>query len=398
VRLEQVPFDSNRPTPLDNINYLVMHGSHDGDVSSFSGLRQYDRIRFTDGQPWFKAAVWMYRANHGQWNTTWGSGDSGPNSPRSLDLRGLIDPAEQQRMAQVYITAFVDATLRNRQEYLPLFRDHRSAGQWLPKTIYITQFQESGFHALASYGEDVEVTSGSARGVTITADSMQTWKEAVLPLRGQNSNTGRYGTWLGWNRRIAGADTTKDGQPSAYSVTLTDSLRSAWQIGPQSALAFSLAVTSASPGPRSAPKDTTRATKDTSRTRTPEPGTAPPPKRKPSALDSLPIELSIEAVDAEGAVARVQLSRYGVARRPIEVTVLKRKGRDRAQFASLSELVPQTFVIPFADFRAAQPDFNPAAIRTLRWVFDGTRAGTVVLVDIGLSNMRSAFFPPVDFR
>src|SRR5678816_2537480 len=51
---------ANRPTPLDNVNYLVIHGSHDGDVSSFMGLRQYARIRFTDGKPWFKAAVWMY--------------------------------------------------------------------------------------------------------------------------------------------------------------------------------------------------------------------------------------------------------------------------------------------------------------------------------------------------
>ncbi len=389
---------ANRPTPLDNINYLVIHGSHDGDVSSFSGQRQYDRIRFTDGQPWFKAAVWMYRANHGQWNTTWGSGDSGPNSPRTLDLRGLIDPVEQQRMAQVYITAFVEATLRDKQEFLPLFRDHRSAGQWLPKTMYTTRFMESGFHALASYGEDVEVTSGTAPGVTISTDSMQTWKEAVLPLRGQNSNTGRYGTWLGWNRRIAGADTTKDGRPSSYSVSLTDSLRTAWQVGNASALVFSLAVTSATPGPRSVPRDTSKAARDTSKARTPAPKPAPAPKKKPSALDSLPFELSIEAIDAEGAVARVPISRYGVARRPIEVTVLKRKGRDKTQFQSLSELVPQTFVIPLADFRAAQPDFNPAAIRTVRWVFDGTRAGTVVLVDIGLSNMRPAFFEPAAAR
>src|SRR6266542_2714200 len=48
---------AQRPTPLENVNYLVIHGSHDGDVSAFSGLRQYERIQFTDGRPWFKAAV-----------------------------------------------------------------------------------------------------------------------------------------------------------------------------------------------------------------------------------------------------------------------------------------------------------------------------------------------------
>ncbi|MDQ6830373.1 MAG: hypothetical protein M3081_16060, partial [Gemmatimonadota bacterium] len=57
------------PTPLDNVNYLVIHGSHDGDVSTFNGNRQWERIRFTDGKPWFKSAIYVYRANHGQWNT-----------------------------------------------------------------------------------------------------------------------------------------------------------------------------------------------------------------------------------------------------------------------------------------------------------------------------------------
>ena len=42
-------------TPLENVNYLLIHGSHDGDVSTAQGLRQYERLRFTDGQPWFKS-------------------------------------------------------------------------------------------------------------------------------------------------------------------------------------------------------------------------------------------------------------------------------------------------------------------------------------------------------
>jgi len=36
------------PTPLEDINYLVIHGSHDGDVSSFSGNRQYERVRYPE--------------------------------------------------------------------------------------------------------------------------------------------------------------------------------------------------------------------------------------------------------------------------------------------------------------------------------------------------------------
>ena len=222
---------ASRPTPLENISYLVIHGSHDGDVSSFSGLRQFERVTFTAGHAGFKAAVWMYRANHGQWNTVWGSTDDGPQSARSLDLRGLIPAEEQRQMARVLLSAYLEATLHDRTEYLPIFRDHRIIGGWLPKTMYTTRFQDAGFHALADYQEDVDVTTGSAPGVTITADSLATWKEGVEPLRSKSGNVGHNAVWLGWNNRIAGKDTTKSGRPASYTIALTDSLRGAWRVG-----------------------------------------------------------------------------------------------------------------------------------------------------------------------
>jgi hypothetical protein len=383
---------ANRPTPLQNVNYLVIHGSHDGDVSSFSGLRQYGRINFTDGKPWFKAAIWMYRANHGQWNTVWGSTDGGPESARFLDLRGLIPAEEQRQMARVYLSAFLEATLRARQEYLPLFRDHRVIGGWLPKTMYITRFMDYRFRPLARFDEDVEVSTGTAAGVTITAESLGTWREGVLPLRSRNPNTGHSGVWIGWNNRIGGPDTTLSGKPASYSVSLGDSIRQAWSVGAETALEFSLASVTGVPEPRAAPHDTTKPSSGVPATRPPR--TPALPKHVPTLADSLPIELSLEVVDANGISATLRLSRYGVLRRPVEVTVLKRRGRDKAAFAALAELVPQTFVIPLADFRAAAPGFDPGKLATIRWVFDGTRAGTVVLTEIGLSNIDPAYWTP----
>ncbi len=387
---------ANRPTPLENVNYLVIHGSHDGDVSSFSGLRQYARIRFTDGRPWFKAAVWMYRANHGQWNTVWGNKDGGPASPRFLDLRGLVPEEAQRQMARVYLSGFLEATLKGKQEYLPLFRDHRVIGGWLPKTMYITRFMESGFHILASFDEDVDVATGTASGTRIAAESLATWKEGVLPLRSRNPDEGHYAVWLGWNNRIDGSDTMKTGKPASYTLSVGDSVRTAWKVGAGSALVFSLSATSATPGPRAAARDTTKkdSTKTAARLKNPAPKPPPTPKKIPTAADSLPIELSIEVVDARGTAARLPLSRYGVPRRPLEVTVLKRKGRDKANFVSLSELVPQTYVIPLADFERAGAGFDPARLVSIRWVFDGTRAGSVVLTDIGLSNIDPVFLTP----
>jgi hypothetical protein len=384
-------------TPLENVNYLVIHGSHDGDVSTFHGLRQYERLRFTDGGPWFKSAITMYRANHGQWNTVWGNKDNGPRSGRSLDLRALIDPEAQRQFGKVVISAFLDATLKGRREYVPLFRDHRTAGSWLPKTMYTTRFQESGYRALAEFGEDIDLTTATAPGVTIAGDSLGTWRENVLPYRGRGDDQRHNAVWLGWNNRIAGPDTLKRGMPARYSLMLPDTLATSWRVGAHSALYVSLAATNAKPGPRAAPRDTTKKPAADSAKRAPAPKAPPPPKEKP---DSSPVDITVELVDAQGTVARLPISRFGIARRPLDVRLYRRDGRDAQRFASISELVPQTFVMPVSVFAAASPGFDVTRLRTIRLVFDRTEAGTVVVESIGLSTPVDAAFlaalaPPV---
>lgn len=380
---------AGRPTPLRDYNYLLVHGSHDGDVSTFSGLAQYERLRFTPGTPWFKSAVYVYRANHGQWNTVWGSLDGGRRSARMLDIRGLITPQEQRRFAEVYITAFLEATLRDRGEYLPLFRDHRVAGRWLPRTMYITRHEDASFRPLANYEEDVDVTRGSAGGVVLRGDSLATWKEAAVPFRWRGSGTqGHNAVTLGWNRRIAGDDTTRRGAAATYAVSLPDSLREAWRVDGGSAFVFSLTPTAATPGPRQPAKDSSRSDSAKGAAR----GKAPPrPRPKPPAPDTTPIDLSVEATDAAGRVARVALSSYGVPRRPLEIGVYRRRGRDKQRFAQTSELVLQTYAIPFADFARATAGFDPARVTQLRFTFDRTEAGTVVLDNIGIA--RAAAMP-----
>jgi hypothetical protein len=406
---------TGRPTPLENVNYLVVQGSHDADVSAFSGLRQYQRVEFTDGQRWFKSAVWMYRANHGQWNTVWGNQDWGPRSARYLDLRGLVEPEEQREFAEIYFSAFLDATLKGKTEYLPMFVDHRAIGRWLPKTMYATRFQDAGFKALADYNEDVDVTTGSVPGVTVEADSLATWREAVMPLRWRNAEIGHNAVWLGWNNRIAGDDTTKMGQPGSYTITISDSLRAAWEVDRGTVLEFSLAPTDDEPGPREAAEDSTGAESDSvtaqaelqtreqaqvqgqADTRTRAHGQVRAegiPAQADStsvATDTTVVDLTVEVVDADGMTARLPLSRYGATRKPLEITVRRRKGRDESAFRNLYELILQTYVIPLADFAEQPGGFDPAKLRSIRFVFDRTPAGTVVVSDVGLSNMDPAF-------
>jgi dienelactone hydrolase len=382
---------ASRLEPLDNVNYLLIHGSHDGDVSTFAGIRQYERLRFTDGQPHFKAIFYMYRANHGQWNTVWNNKDNGPRSGRSLDLRSLVPPEDQRQFAKVVISAFLEATLHRKTEYLPLFRDHRTAGHWFPKSMYTTRFQESGYRPLAEFDDDVDLTTGEP-GVTIAGDSLSTWKENVIPFRGRGADNQRNNAaWIAWNNRIAGPDTMRTGQPARFTITLSDSLVRALAITPRGAIYYSAALTKERPAPRALPRDTT--TRDTSKAAiearrkaaADSAKRAPKPPKYNAEADTLPVDYTVELVDAEGHVARMPASRYGPVRRPLEARIYRRAGRDEERFANLFEYVPQTYVLPLADFAGAGGGFDPARLRAIRFVFDRTVLGGMIVDDVGIN-------------
>ena len=389
---------TGRGVPVEDVSYLVFHGSHDGDVTSFHGLRQYDRVTFTPGAdgefPHFKAAVWVYRANHGQWNTVWGNKDSGPRSARSLDLRGLLDPDDQRRFAEVYVTAFLEATLRGDRRWLPLFRDHRVIGDWLPPTMYVTRFQDRSFRPLLTAEEDIDVTSGAEEGVQLRGDSLATWKEATLTLRSRNraddvASQDNQGVWLAWNNRIAGADTTRTGPPARYVITLPEALPARWGLGERTSLELSLAATDRTPGPRRAPEaDSARG----------EGGGGGGAGRGPDREDDdedqekPPLDLTIEVEDGSGRTARVPLSSYGPVRRPLEARVLRRPDLEEERFPQLWELILQGYSIPLTDFTAAEPSLDLKNLRQVRLVFDRAPAGEVVLDDLGFAELDPAFW------
>jgi len=400
---------SNRLVPVENVNYLVFHGTHDGDVTSYAGLRTWSRLRFTDGIPRFKASVYVHRANHGQWNTVWGPHDRGPRSGRSLDLRGLLGGEEQRQFALVYVTAFLEASLKNRDEYLPLFRDHRVVGGWLPRTMYITQFQESSFRPLATFQEDIDVTTGTLHGVRIQGDSLATWKEDVLPFRyarePSTTNTQEnHAVWIGWNNRIAGADTTRVGPAATYALLLPDTLATAWDFVPGTTLDLMLTALDQTPRPR---KDPAAGEKEERRKGgmegQDEAGRISPPGRLRRLLSSLfpggdgkeepgekpPVRLSIQVVDGDGHAGTVLLNDYGAVRRPIEIRIQRRKDQ---RYRGDTEMVLQSYSIPLGDFLSASGGtLSLHAIREVRLVFDQTEAGTVVLDEVGFSRMDPAF-------
>ncbi len=366
---------ADRLEPLSNINYFVLHGAHDGDVSSFVGMRQFQRLRFTDEQPWFKAALFIYRANHGQFNTTWGANDAGGGLDRFLlDKRAFLSGEEQRRIAKVYMSAFLDATLRERRDYVVLFRDYRVASRWLPKTIYENRFEANRFRVIADFEEDIDVTTGSAPGVRLTADSLKTWKEGVLLFRWTSVRHNNNVVTLGWNNRVEGRDTAS-ATPGRYQILLGDSLMRTWSVGSSSSLMFGLASTGEKPGPRKAVADSGVKAKSRKVAR----------KQKKEPTDSLSaLDLTVELESSNGVIARLPLTHFAPIRPPLKVNLTKWKRVDRKMVQKSFEVVLQTFSLPLAQFAASQPEFDPARLRAIRFVFDRSVAGEVVLDQVGI--------------
>ncbi|MDT8369194.1 MAG: hypothetical protein RQ745_08290 [Longimicrobiales bacterium] len=401
---------TGRKAPIEDVNYLVFHGSHDGDVTSFHGLRPYNRLDFTEAGH-FKAAVYMYRANHGQWNSVWNSFDRGPRSGRSLDLRYLVDPADQRRMAEIYVSAFLGATLKGETRWLPIFRDHRVAGAWLPKTMYITRMEAAGNTVLADFEGDIDVTTG-ARGVTLRGDSLETWREATLDLRSRNqaatsASQEDQAVWLAWNNRIEG-DTTAHGPPGVFEITIDPDLARRAALDEGSSIDLHLSATDRLPPPRSDPRpeeerpeeerpegeqpNEERPKEERPEEERPEPAETERPAGDDEEEEAPPppIDLTIEVEDASGRTARVPLSDYGPIRRPLEIRILRRQDLEAGM--DHTELVLQSYHIPFADLIARSPGFDPATLRHLRLVFDRVALGEVVVDEIAFSRLPAPFW------
>jgi hypothetical protein len=382
---------AEQPTPVADYSYLVVHGSHDGDVSSFSGLTQYNRLRYTKPGNQFKSAIWMYRANHGQWNTVWNNKDNGPTSVRRLNLEALIPGEQQRQFGRVVISAFLETVLNGRDEYRAMFRDYRSAGDWLPPTMYLTRYADANTRWLATFDEDVDVTTGTAPGVRITADSLSSWKENDVAARSRGGTFRSNVATLGWNNTPTGKDTTIPRAPARVAISVPDSLRRAWNVGRSSALLMTVGSTSTKPGPRRVARDTTAKADSAKRDSAAKPAARPKPPARPKGpppKDTTPPDFSVEVEDAGGRMVKLPLSDFGAVRLPLESYIYRRKGRDKTQFPTLAEPVMQTYVLPLEAFARANTSFDPASIRSVRLVFDRVRAGAIMLDDVGFTTLR----------
>jgi dienelactone hydrolase len=344
---------------IQNVSYFTIQGANDGDVSSFDGSRQFDHVHYTGPGPWFKSELYIYRANHGQFNSVWGRSDAGEPLGWFLNLKPLLDPGDQRKIAKTYISAFLEATLHKRSEYLPMFRDYRRIRSWLPDTLYMNRYLDASYRVISDFSEDADVTTTTVPGGHLEGENLSIWREGRIPYR--QGDRGYNGVFLGWNRAEQ-----KKGQPSPiplYTISLPATLAKEWSLGPKSVLTMSLAVTEDKADP---------------------PWKKPGDKSKDEPQDKNkkpePTDFTVEIETSDGAVSRFPLSHFGVLPPPFTVHLTKFAKLDEIAYEKASEPIFQTIDLPLAAFAV-----DAAKIKTIRLRFDRTLMRVVILSQLGFS-------------
>lgn len=348
VRIQSVialaPTDKSidsKSAKLRDVNYLVLQGARDGDVNDFYGDRQYIRTSFTPDSGYMKASVYLSEANHSRFNTDWGMMDERPPGGLILSQRGMMEAEEQRQAAKVYVSAFLESTLRHQTGYVPLLQDYRTGLDWLPdSTAYVTRYEDSSFDAIVRYEEDRNKTT-LPQGGKAEADNVKSWAETDAKDR-DNNNKGTVGVQLEWQ------------QDSSYTLKLAKPFSLAEKAEAGEMLAFSLANLSS--------------------------------KLDPDHQQSSP-QIQIELTTTEDDHLILPLDQYMSVQKPYLTTFTivpwLEKTIKSGKYKNDTEPVFQTFRVPLHDFAKALGN-KELAISQIIFRFIGG-PGKIMLDDIGLS-------------
>jgi dienelactone hydrolase len=327
----------NRRTLVRDVSYLVIQGSHDGDVYSFSGSATYARTRFERCGTCLKAAIYLLGANHGQFNTVWGRRDMPTPWAQFLNLHSIMDPLDQRQVLQVLAGAFLEVVLEGHDAYRVLLRDPARGRAWLGDARLLSQYRDARELSIANYEEDEDVRSGSLPGVEIDAGGLTLWAEREVELKEHDLDSAA--AIVGWE---------SSGDPPAW-------YRIGWPPGcaPRDGAELALAL----------------AMSDRSPLRDRDAPWAPPDE----------IDFSLVLHDAAGRSARIPLS----SRQPLfpQVDVHTRK-EPLPRDVETREPVFHRYAFPLRAFGAANPELDRGTLTGLTLEFDRTRAGAIFLDDV----------------
>jgi len=374
-------------TSLENINYFVIHGSNDMDLRTYDGSRQFQRIKFHDEGHYIKAGLYVFGANHGQFNTVWGRNDNSFPLMALFNKRQIMSREDQEKIAKVFFSAFLEVTLKGSTGYIDLFRDYRSGFDWLPETVYLNQFEDPECEFICTFEEDINVLTTTLEGGEIQSENLTVWKERVVPLKWNNQAT--RAVYAGWNLKET------DSIPGILSIRQQGANQIRTDSHSYLYFVMADAKENSNPYPNGKEEEETGtenkmeypAGEGNSERQPGESGSkkksAEHEKKAKDREKKEPFDLTIVLVDSASQAASMPLSGYSYLSRQLEPKIMK---ADFMTDVAKSDLVFQVFFFPLSTFREQNTRLDIGHIQEIRFVFDRTEEGVVVIDNIGFWN------------
>jgi hypothetical protein len=170
---------ANKAVHLEDVNYLLIHGSNDQDVLSVIGEKQYNNINFSEGSDCFKSSLYIYGANHGQFNTLWGVYDALAPISWFCDVKDFISGDDQRKILSTFVKTFLDVTLKDDKTYQSLFSDIEKYDDALPATAYEQTYDDSRFNYLFDFDGSNQLGKSEIQNVSLTVKNSDSWYENI---------------------------------------------------------------------------------------------------------------------------------------------------------------------------------------------------------------------------
>ncbi len=340
-----------RTTPLEikDVNYLLLMGTQDRQVPSILGSRVYQRVSYR-GQPngncrtsnsrpcnstyYFKSALYISHANHSQFNSAWGIYDFSWPYRLLSDIDTQLSGGEQRQITTLYVSAFLDATLNNDKRYIPFFRDYRLIESWLPKTAYISRFQDSTCKVIADFDEDIDPETTTVPGGKIIGKNLTRWREQDIDYHYYQP----FGTRS--NRIVSVEWDAENKEQPILGFQLPESVVHSWQLKPSNLLLFSIAYFD----------------------------------------QQTPPNVTVQLIDSSGRVARIPLSRVISLQQPLYSSVTRLSFLEKPTPVTIL----QTVSIPLSRFVDLDPPLDLRGLREIDFLFGNDKPGIVMIDDVGI--------------
>jgi hypothetical protein len=333
-----------RRLKLRDVNYFTLQGGLDSDEPSFFGMRQAGRISYSkDTGYFFRAGIYTPGGNHGQFNSSWKTDASAPYL-WFLNSKPLIAEKDQQEMAKVYISGFLETTLHDKKEYLPMFEHWAFAKKWLPAIPYLNRFEDNRTTILADYEEDIDLTTATS-DARIKAQHLTIWRETELFYRDGKDKQDNNAVILGWNNPGA-----------SYIIDFEKEIP--LSSNDQITLSFSAGD----------PKELKEKGDDISESKSEK---------------EVPPDLSIVLSDSSGQESVVPLHELIDVLPRWQIQYAKSKSLSGENYGSLWEPTLADYQLPVSYFISKNPSLNVNALKRMEFRFDKTPSGVVMLDKIG---------------